>query len=559
MADLEFKVNIGNDTNAPVSQEKEALSWEQLSVLCQQQARTIEDLRVTIANLSETVANLTRKIYGSSREKLPIRGQLDIFGNEFDDENAGPEETAALSPDEAILPDPPEEKKRGKRSKRKDLFEGVETEDKVILVSEEERACPVCGGQMKVKGKEKVREEIEITPMKVKRIIYYREVLACPACEKDYGDFAYVKAQVPAPLLDHSMATASAVSYLMEQRFVYSMTYYRLEKQLEGLGAPIGRETIANWINSCGLKILKPMADLLFQCQKLRDILHGDETWCQVLREKGKTPQSKSYIWLIVTGDDGLPAIVTYHYSPTRAHTTAEELLGDFSGYFHTDKYDGYNCLESHIIRCLCWAHGRRKWYEAISSDLRTRDRSGLTVDELTPAEVGFLYCEKLFAIERKLKDLDPEERKARRIEKEVPVLKSFWKWLDTVKPVGGSKLEKAVNYFKDSREGFENYLKDGRCSLSNNLAENNARPYVVSRKNSLFHDTVIGAEACSIIYSIVLTAKANNLDIRKYMEILLQEMPDYKNEPEGIHTLLPWSPEIQARCQRPEIGKRTS
>ena len=171
--------------------------------------------------------------------------------------------------------------------------------------------------------------------------------------------------------------------------------------------------------------------------------------------------------------------------------------------------------MESHIIRCLCWAHGRRKWYEAISPAIRNRDRSGLKVDELTPAEVGFLYCEKLFTIERKLKGLEPEKKKARRIEEEKPVLKSFWKWLETVKPVGGSKLEKAVNYFKDSREGFENYLKDGRCSLSNNLAENNARPYVVSRKNSLFHDTVMGAEACSIIYSIVLTAKANNLDIR--------------------------------------------
>ena len=559
MADLEFKVNIDKNTNTPLSQEKESLSWEQLFALCQQQAQTIEEFRVTIANLSETIANLTRKIYGTSREKLPILGQYDIFGNEFSDENAKSEEAAALPPDEVILPDPPEGKKKGKRSKRDDLFDGVETENKVIPVPEDEKTCPVCGGEMKSKGKEKVREEIEITPMKVKRIIYYREVFACPSCEEEYGDFAYAKAQIPPPLLDHSMATASAIAYLMEQRFVYSITYYRLEKQLESLGAPIGRETIANWINRSGLEILKPMADYLFQCQILRDILHGDETWCQVLHEKGKTPQSKSYIWLIVTGDDGLPPIVTYHYSPTRAHTTAEELLGDFSGYFHTDKYDGYNCLESHITRCLCWAHGRRKWYEAISSEIRDRDRTGLKVDELTPAETGFLYCEKLFAIERKLKGLTAEERKARRIQEEAPVIKSFWAWLDTVQPVSGSKLEKAVNYFKDSKEGFENYLKDGRCSLSNNLAENNARPYVVSRKNSLFHDTIMGAEACSIIYSIVLTAKANNLDIREYLEVLLQKMPDYKNEPEGIQKLLPWSPEIQAECQRAKIGKRTS
>lgn len=396
MAGLEFTVNTNttNTAEIPAPVESDGVSKEQLFALYQQQVEIIKTLKATIANLNETVAYLTRKLYGSSREKIPMQGQLDLFGNLYGQDSQQPEETTeapAEPPEEVILPDPPEEKKKGKRSKRKDLFEGVETEEKVIPVPEGERSCPLCGGEMTFKANEKVREEIEITPIKVKRIIYYKEVLFCTACEEEYRDFAYKKANVPAPLIDHSMATASAVSYMMEQRFVYSMTYYRLEKQLEGLGMPIGRETIAGWINHCALEILKPLSDYLFTEQKMRDILHGDETWCQVLHEKGKTPQSKSYIWLIVTGDDGLPTIVTYHYSPTRAHTTAEELLGDFTGYFHTDKYDGYNCLESHIIRCLCWAHGRRKWYESISPDIRNRDRSGLRIDELTPAETGFL------------------------------------------------------------------------------------------------------------------------------------------------------------------------
>ena len=154
------------------------------------------------------------------------------------------------------------------------------------------------------------------------------------------------------------------------------------------------------------------------------------------------------------------------------------------------------------------------------------------------------------------MKDLSPEDKKASRLELEKPILNSFWAWLDTLKPLGGSKLEKAVNYFKDCREGFENYLKDGRCLLSNNLAENNARRYVVGRKNFLFHNSMDGAKASAIIYSIVLTAQANNLDIRKYVEILLQRLPDYKNEPDGIRKLLPWSPEMQAECHRTEIGK---
>ena len=554
MAGTEFKVNIPETAQWPTSQDVGSFTWDQLFSLCQQQAKTLEELQATIANLSETVAYLTRKLYGRSREKLPIIGQIDIDGNVYGEVTQ--ETSPVLPPEEVLTPDPAKKPSRKKRSKRKDLFAGVKTERKEISVPEGERTCEVCGNEMKHLGWEEARSEIIIEPIQVKRVVYYKETLVCENCKDTHGDFAYKKAEIPAPLIDRSMASVSAVGHLIFQKFVNSMTFYRMEKELKGMGLPLDRETMADWIIHCALNILLPMHTLLFEEQKLREILHGDETWCQVLKEPGKDAETKSYIWLIVTGNDGLPPITTYHYSPTRAHTTAEELLGDFTGFFHTDKYDGYNCLEDHIIRCLCWAHGRRKWYEAITSDIRNRDRSKLAITDLTPAEIGFLYCEKLFELERKLKDLSPEDKKASRLELEKPILNSFWAWLDTLKPLGGSKLEKAVNYFKDCREGFENYLKDGRCLLSNNLAENNARPYVVGRKNFLFHNSVDGAKASAIIYSIVLTAQANNLDIRKYVEILLQRLPDYKNEPDGIRKLLPWSPEMQAECHRTEIGK---
>ena len=548
MAELEIKVDLPKNESVP-EQDVTGFTKEQLFALYNQQAELIKQLQATIANLNETVTYLTQKLYGKSREKLPMSGQIDLFGGIWN-EDPRTEETPA-EPEEVLTPETAEKKERKSRSKRKDLFAGAEKEDVIVPVSEEDRLCPICGNEMKSAGKEKIRDEIVITPIQVKLVTYYQEVLVCDNCKEEYGSFAYKKAEVPPALIDHSFASPSAVAYVIFQKFVNAMTFYRMEQELKGMGVPIGRETLAAWIIYCALNILMPMVTLLFNEQKKRDILHGDETWCQVLHEPGKTAESKSYIWLIVTGDDGLPTIVTYHYSPTRAHETAEELLGDFRGYFHTDKYDGYNCLEDHIIRCLCWAHGRRKWYEAISPEIRNRDRGKLEIDDLTPAEVGFLYCEKLFFIERQLKGLPPEEKQERRIREEKPTLDSFWAWLSKLKPVPGSKLEKAVNYYKDAQIGFENYLKDGRCSISNNLAENNARPYVVGRKNFLFHNSVEGAEASAVIYSIVLTAKANNLDIRKYIEILLQKMPDYKNEPDGIEKLLPWSQEMQAECKR--------
>ena len=116
--------------------------------------------------------------------------------------------------------------------------------------------------------------------------------------------------------------------------------------------------------------------------------------------------------------------------------------------------------------------------------------------------------------------------------------------------PAGGSRLAKAVTYAKNQKPYMENYLLDGRCSISNNIAENIARPYAVGRKNFLFHDTVKGARASSIIYSLVETAKLNNLNIYAYLQTVLLYMPDYKNEPEGIEELMPWSDMIQQGCR---------
>ena len=135
-------------------------------------------------------------------------------------------------------------------------------------------------------------------------------------------------------------------------------------------------------------------------------------------------------------------------------------------------------------------------------------------------------------------------------LETEPAIWEAYWSWLETVDPTGGSRLARAVTYAKNQKPYMENYLLDGRCSISNNIAENIARPYAVGRKNFLFHDTVKGARASSIIYSLVETAKLNNLNIYAYLETVLLYMPDYKNEPEGIEELMPWSDMIQQRCR---------
>jgi len=217
--------------------------------------------------------------------------------------------------------------------------------------------------------------------------------------------------------------------------------------------------------------------------------------------------------------------------------------LKDFKGYVHSDGYAGYNKL-SGITRCGCWAHLRRKFVEAIP-DKKAKDAP------LTSAEIGRDYCNQLFKMEEDLKDLTPDEKYSKRLELEKPVLEAFWCWLENLNVLSGSALGKAVTYAKNQKKYMENYLLDGRCSLSNNTAENAIRPFTVGRKNWLFADTPKGATASAAVYSIIETAKANGLNVYTYLEYLLLYMPDtdWRNYPEGLDNLMPWSKAVQEEC----------
>lgn len=167
----------------------------------------------------------------------------------------------------------------------------------------------------------------------------------------------------------------------------------------------------------------------------------------------------------------------------------------------------------------------------------------------MSPAEIGLEYCNKLFFIEKTLKELSTDERQQRILDQEPKIRENFWKWIETVNPACVSKLEKAVNYALNHKVTLMNYLQDGRCEISNNAAERRAKSYAIGRKAFLFHTSENETGASAVMYSIIETAKAYNLNVFQYLYIALLYMPDYKNEPKGIEKLLPWSPFIQKRC----------
>lgn len=165
---------------------------------------------------------------------------------------------------------------------------------------------------------------------------------------------------------------------------------------------------------------------------------------------------------------------------------------------------------------------------------------------------MGFEYCNKLFAIEKELEHLSPDERRVKRQELSKPVLEAYLAWLETVNALKGSKLAEAITYSENQRASLGTFLEDGRIELSNNRAENAIRPFVVGRKGWLFADTTKGAQASAIVYSIVETAKANQLNVYMYLVHIFSKMPgtDFRTDPSLLEDLMPWSQKLPDYCR---------
>lgn len=511
--------------------------------------KTIAQLQTTIANLNETLDELRRKLFGTSSEK-----RKSFSGEETPAEESCESEEATEVKAHT--------RKRKKKSVREDLYAALPVEEIRCDVPSDDRFCPDCGAAMNHLGYKFVREELRITPAKVVRVRYMQETLVCPACREE-DDTTMKAAKTPKPLLSHSPASPDMVAMVMYQKSFLHLPFYRQEKDWKQKGVPLPRETAANWYNSCALEYLLPVYQALHRELLNREVIHADEVPCQVLHEEGKDASSKSYMWIYLSGTDGKPGIALYDYRPGRSGDHPIEFLSGFTGLLHCDGYSAYGRIEDVILVC-CLAHCRRKFFEAVPSgrrkkqklldinseqELQQPDKGTGAKAGLLPAEKGVEFCNRLFFLERLYKDLPADERKQKRLETEPQIWDEFWIWLDTLSPTGGSKLEKAVNYALNHKETLMNYLKDGRCEISNNAAERKAKVYVTGRKNFLFHDTVDGARASAVVLSLIETAKANNLNIYQYLYTLLLYMPDYKDEPAGIEQLMPWSDFIKDKC----------
>lgn len=524
--------------------KKQKLQLTEKDSMLREKDEIIRRQQIQIENMTQALLHARKKMFGKSSEVSTGYEQLCLF------EETTELAKALLKEQETIVV---KEHKRTPRKPgiRKEMLAGLPKEIEEYIIDAEEK-CSVCGGELKVIGKEIVRTEVEFKPatLIVKQIV--RQIAKCKSCSSDGNDRpAHIqKASVPAKVLPHSIATHSLVAQIMYQKFGMGAPFARQEKDFYQMGLEISRANMAHWTIRCSDEWLMPVYHRIHQIliQKC-EILHMDETRIQVNKESGKKASSDSFMWVLQSGACEDIKATFFHYSRTRSRKVALELIDGFKGYLTTDAYAAYaNMHLEDVKNSFCWSHLRRYYIDSIPLD-----NSGKEIPGSKGAE-GREYVNLLFRLEKEISDLSYEDKKAKRQEASRALLDAFWSWVENTItiPTTNEKLTKALNYSLNHKKELEMFLEDGRLEISNNLCESHIRPFATARRAWLFADTPNGARANAVLYTLVETARANDLNVYAYLDYLLAEMPnaDFCNHPEIIDDMLPWSDKLPESCR---------
>jgi transposase len=391
-------------------------------------------------------------------------------------------------------------------------------------IDEAEKQCG-CGAKLIAIGEE-VSERLVAIPEQVYAERHIRPRYACHVCEGS-GDEEHPAVRIaPAPpaLIPGSITTPALVAFIATNKFVDHLPLYRQEQRFSRIGVEISRADMSNWLVAVGRR-LAPLAGRFREAIREGPCIRMDETPVQVHGEPGRANTTKSYMWLARGGPPEAP-VYLYRYSPTRGPDLPREILSDYHGYVQADGYSVYTRLidsEPGITQVGCWAHARRRFFEAQKASKKTG-----------AAAEGLKHIDALFRTERLLreKDLSAEEFLAERRREVEPRLEKFKSWLtkksETVLP--SSLLGKAVGYTLSEWDHLLAYLEHSDLTPDNNAAERAIRPFVVGRKNWLFAGSPRGAEASCTLYSLIETAKANGLNPYGYLHYVFSHLPEVED-----------------------------
>lgn len=494
-------------TNESIFSEIENLKIEINSLHSQVEIKNtlLKNYEEENSRLNEMLRDIQRSKFGKKSERWESSEQL-VF-NEAEAQSLRPDFEQEDEADDSI-----EVKAHAKkRGNRKALPVELEREEVIVELPESERFSED-GLPLKVIGYE-VSEKLSYEPAKTKVIVYKRAKYGV-----DSGD--YVKTAEPVPaIIPKGIATAELIASVVVEKYGYGMPLYRQEYKFDQMGVDLTRQTMARWIIKSS-EACMPVWNVL--CDRLLDSFYVacDETHTQVLKEKDRAAESKSWMW-VRCKPVGKNKIVLFDYDPHRSSEVAKKLLSEFKGYLQVDGFASYNVLEKNIelIRIGCNMHGRRYFEKALTVGAKPGQ---------SLAETGMKFYKRLYEHEALIRELSSDERHNLRQEIQVPIWNEFKNWVDAnqSKVPPKSKIGEAFHYFRSEYEYLIGYLKDGRLEMDNGFAERVIRKFAIGRNNWMFADTESGAHASAMFYSLLCTAKVNDVNIFDAMKYLFNEIP---------------------------------
>ena len=509
-------LNVNELPNDPILLKRLLVERDTLiDQIRQESSELIERIREEAAERMEqleaqhkaAIEALFRRYYGPRCEKFDPR-QLLLFGWKVEDLQLD----ASSVEEESGEPLETRRVKRRHKHGRQQLPESLERIEIEHDLSDEEKPCPACGTERTRIGAE-VSEQLEYFPAAFKVLKHIRHKYACPCCEQADANPNIATASKPPQPIDRGLPGPSLLAHVATSKLGDHLPLYRLERIYARHDVSIARSTMCAWMRAAG-ELVTPLVEMMIEHVRRSRAIHTDDTGVPI-QSPGAKRCRKGRVWCYL-GDDRHP-YNAYDYTPDWSRAGPAAWLAGYRGYLQADGYGGYDGIYAGgtVIEVACWAHARRKFYDAQDSDAR---RSAEML-----ALIG-----KLYAVEREAKAYEDDARLALRQSKSLPVLDEIKTWLDTESRIvlPRSPMSKAINYAKNQWAALCTYTTQGFLAIDNNAAERALKRVALGRKNWLFAGNDQAAANHAKLWTLISSAERHGIDPHRYLTSVLAKLP---------------------------------